>query len=139
MQNKKLFHLLFSGSCEAENRAWRCRRCKEFVWYDINNKVVICRKCSQVVSSHSKVHFNCNSRHHGFDYIPYKNVEELENQTSKFKAIQRYNILVLGEIGVGKSTWINSIYNYMHYDTLEDATADGNEPIVKIPVISISQ
>uniref|UniRef100_A0A914P6P2 G domain-containing protein n=1 Tax=Panagrolaimus davidi TaxID=227884 RepID=A0A914P6P2_9BILA len=31
------------------------------------------------------------------------------------------NILVLGETGVGKSTWINGIANYMSFDTLEDA------------------
>ena len=32
------------------------------------------------------------------------------------------NILVLGETGVGKSTWMNSIANYLHFNSLEDAT-----------------
>ena len=34
------------------------------------------------------------------------------------------NILVLGETGVGKSTWINGIANYAKHDTLEDAMDD---------------
>ena len=31
------------------------------------------------------------------------------------------NILLLGETGVGKSTWVNGIANYITYDTLDEA------------------
>ncbi|CAD6199115.1 unnamed protein product [Caenorhabditis auriculariae] len=34
------------------------------------------------------------------------------------------NILILGETGIGKSTFINGLVNYLHYDTLEDAEND---------------
>ena len=34
------------------------------------------------------------------------------------------NILILGETGVGKSTWINGIANYATHDSLEDAMND---------------
>ncbi|CAF4973748.1 unnamed protein product, partial [Rotaria sp. Silwood1] len=42
------------------------------------------------------------------------------------------NILLLGESGVGKSTFINAFVNYLIYKTLE--TAEQDKPVVLIPV-----
>uniref|UniRef100_A0A914YCL2 AIG1-type G domain-containing protein n=1 Tax=Panagrolaimus superbus TaxID=310955 RepID=A0A914YCL2_9BILA len=45
--------------------------------------------------------------------------------------MNEFNLLVLGQSGTGKSTWINSFANYVHYETLDGAL--NAEPICLIP------
>uniref|UniRef100_A0A914QDR1 G domain-containing protein n=1 Tax=Panagrolaimus davidi TaxID=227884 RepID=A0A914QDR1_9BILA len=53
--------------------------------------------------------------------------KSLQNNSKK-----SINILVLGQTGVGKSTWINAFANYLSYSTLEDAIA-AEAPVCVIP------
>jgi ABC-type cobalamin/Fe3+-siderophores transport system ATPase subunit len=39
--------------------------------------------------------------------------------------VNTYNILLLGPTGVGKSTFINALYNYLVYPTLDDTLKGG--------------
>ncbi|CAD6199113.1 unnamed protein product [Caenorhabditis auriculariae] len=41
------------------------------------------------------------------------------------------NILVLGETGVGKSTFINGLVNYLNFEDLEDALHDGHHVLIE--------
>ncbi|KAF2165724.1 hypothetical protein M409DRAFT_24012 [Zasmidium cellare ATCC 36951] len=43
------------------------------------------------------------------------------SNTSLLEDIPELNILILGQIGVGKSTFVNAILNYIKYDSLDDA------------------
>jgi GTPase SAR1 family protein len=38
--------------------------------------------------------------------------------------LETYNILVMGQTGTGKSTWINSVLNYFQYESLDDALSE---------------
>lgn len=40
------------------------------------------------------------------------------------------NVLVLGETGVGKSTWINAFLNYIKYGTMNQGRANGVEVLI---------
>lgn len=43
------------------------------------------------------------------------------------------NILVMGETGVGKSTWVNAFVNYIEFGSLDDAVRSEKDFIVAIP------
>lgn len=56
-----------------------------------------------------------------------RKLERLKNPFASFhdpqtpQTSEEINILVIGETGVGKSTWINGIANYMSFERFEDA------------------
>lgn len=49
------------------------------------------------------------------------------------EGVNEINILLLGETGVGKSTFINSFANYIKHESFDDATKE--KPIMIIPTI----
>jgi GTP-binding protein EngB required for normal cell division len=62
----------------------------------------------------------------------YENADIQKQYTSSSTEEDIINILLLGESGVGKSTFINAFVNYLTFNTLEQA--ESSKPVVLIPV-----
>ena len=109
----------FNGSCSDEFFHWRCSKCKEFVQYGKESESASeCFYCTCGKSKQNEAFFRCNEKNHGTKYHRYPNYR-LGRALSEH--IEEINILILGETGVGKSTWINSFQNYIYYDDLHEA------------------
>src|SRR6202034_3815094 len=67
--------------------------------------------------------FKCKSELHGLGYERYDQ-SVLSSLLKRLTQSDNLNILVLGETGVGKSTFINAFVNYLTFDTLDEAMKD---------------
>ena len=118
-----------NGSCAKSECQWRCTNCKEIIEYGVIDKYLYC-SCGRANALDAK--FRCNDIKHGitFDTV---DKEILQQALSSFvTSVKEINMVLLGETGVGKSTWINGIANYFAFSSLKDAI-DVNDMRVYIP------
>ncbi|XP_038059663.1 uncharacterized protein LOC119730719 [Patiria miniata] len=106
-----------NGQCSGDPVTWKCYKCKELVEYGIETKQFHC-KCGESDPSNSV--WRCNDENHRNNYVKYRH-DILSTELSNLRAMKERNILILGETGVGKSTWINGFVNYLHYADLQEA------------------
>ncbi|KAK7995757.1 hypothetical protein PG991_015224 [Apiospora marii] len=95
----------------------------------------VCYHCRRVMEYHDKSFFcecgrtpiadftwQCSAETHGNKFVT-RDRQKLEADLDSLQSYEEMNILVLGESGVGKSTFINAFYNYMLFDSLDEAMA----------------
>ena len=110
-----------SFPCTGDVVKWKCSKCKQSIQYGVETKLFYCN-CGE--SNPTEVLFRCNEQNHGMNYL--KCPDDILAAELPMKEI---NILILGETGVGKSTWINSFVNYMTFTDMEDAMKAKKFPV----------
>ncbi|KAL7960981.1 hypothetical protein V8C34DRAFT_320586 [Trichoderma compactum] len=103
--------------CDSCHLEWTCPQCFAAIEYGFSDDFFYCDCGRGLFSSYE---FKCNSTKHDASYKAY-DVVELRKLLGKLSEDNYINILILGETGVGKSTFINAFVNYLSYSTLDEA------------------
>lgn len=96
---------------------WICAVCRSPVEYAHVEDKLFC-DCGE--SAYHAWEFQCRDANHSPDWVRY-DPQDLETRLKELEPSEQLNVLILGETGVGKSTWINAFVNYLTHDTLDDA------------------
>ncbi|KAF2669828.1 hypothetical protein BT63DRAFT_222869 [Microthyrium microscopicum] len=107
------------GCNKQETKDWTCVHCLAAIEYGFTDDYMYC-DCGR--SKFTNYAFKCNDNSHGSDYHHYKSAH-LHKLLRNLASSNNLNILILGETGVGKSTFINALVNYLEFETLDDALA----------------
>ncbi|KAK8078744.1 hypothetical protein PG994_002551 [Apiospora phragmitis] len=103
-------------SCDQSlSHDWVCYHCRRVLEY--HERFFFC-DCGR--SPISDFNWQCNAETQGKKFVSWES-QESKAKLDSLHSYEETNILVLGESGVGKSTFINAFYNYMLFDSLDKA------------------
>lgn len=116
-----------------EPEEWLCDTCRAPLEFCPDDEYIYC-PCGK--SNPDNYRFKCSSSHHGDQHRRFKH-KALLRALRSLSGTDDINILILGETGVGKSTFINAFVNYLTHESLEDAkAADKLETVIPCSFIT---
>ncbi|KAF5625550.1 hypothetical protein F25303_11282 [Fusarium sp. NRRL 25303] len=105
-------------SCDSHSSCeWACVNCDTPLEFATVTDRIYCDCGSAAYDSWD---FKCNSDRHGRGFDRYHS-DELYRLLTRSKRPDCRNILVLGQTGVGKSTFINSFVNFLTFESFDEA------------------
>ncbi|KAF5715393.1 hypothetical protein FMUND_6875 [Fusarium mundagurra] len=105
-------------SCDPHSsREWACDTCDTPLEFGSSTNCIYC-DCGS--ANYRSWDFKCNSDSHGRGFDRYHS-DELHRLLTRSKRPDYRNILVLGQTGVGKSTFINSFVNFLTFESFDEA------------------
>lgn len=96
---------------------WKCVNCCQVFEFGFDDYIYCL--CGKVADS--ALEFKCPDPNHGLSFEKYTDRNYLQQLLKQLRPFKEVNILILGETGVGKSTWINGFVNYMAHKNLQEA------------------
>jgi len=104
-------------ACGDYPRDWICHQCHASILFGYSD---ICLYCDCGRGLYNSWTYQCTDPEHGDEWSKHAD-NTLLGSLQALKPLEPLNVLILGETGVGKSTFINAFVNYLTYDTLGDA------------------
>ncbi|KAL2860103.1 hypothetical protein BJX68DRAFT_275519 [Aspergillus pseudodeflectus] len=107
--------------CEEQDLClWSCGDCHETIEFGSRDGYFYC-DCGRV--PFDRAEFNCQRPRHKDGYFQFDR-NDLRDLLRSLPEPREVNILILGETGVGKSTFVNAFVNYLTFSSLDEGLKD---------------